>query len=101
MSEHSEETADPAVTPTHAPGSASDDAHEVSTPPGVPAQEDPEQPGLAEGGGMADRPAPDSAEDAHAGTLDVDDEQPDPDASSEETAVQRENTEASTEQPSQ
>lgn len=73
----------------------------VSTPPGVPERQDPGQPGLAVDSGRTDEPAPDSAEDTHGGTLDVDDEQPDPDTSTEETAEQRENTEASTEQPSQ
>ncbi|WP_445257218.1 hypothetical protein [Nocardioides aurantiacus] len=87
----------------HTPGTgtSSDDEQAVSTPPGVPAQEDRSQPGLAGDEGRRDEPAADSAEDAHGGTLDVEDEQPDPDTTTEETAEQRENTEASTEQPSQ
>lgn len=83
------------------PADPDDAGQAVSTPPGVPEHEDRSQPGLANDEGRPDRPAPDSAEDEHAGTFDVDEEQPDPDTSSEETAVQRENTEASTEQPSQ
>ncbi|KQT94118.1 hypothetical protein ASG49_04195 [Marmoricola sp. Leaf446] len=94
---------DPAGT-DETPTTASSDASEVSTPPGVTGAEDRSQPGLAEDTGLHDEPAADSAEDSHGGTIDVDDEQPGPSAASErteETAVQQENTEASTEQPSQ
>ncbi|ROR90107.1 hypothetical protein [Nocardioides aurantiacus] len=97
MSEHTDET------DTTEPA-ASTEAPEVSTPPGVTGAEDRSQPGLAEDTGLRDEPAADSAEDSHGGTLDVEDEQPGPSAASEgteETAEQRENTEASTEQPSQ
>lgn len=79
---------------------APDTGHDVSTPPGVPEREDRSQPGLA-ADTRTDQQAADSVEDSHAGTIDVQDEQATPDTRSEETPEQRENTEASTEQPSQ
>lgn len=88
-------------TPGPGQSAPTEEGHDVSTPPGVPERQDPDQPGLAVDNARTDEPAADSAEDSHGGTLDVGDEQPDPDTSTEETAEQRENTEASTEQPSQ
>ncbi|SDS36442.1 hypothetical protein SAMN04488570_1718 [Nocardioides scoriae] len=83
------------------------DGPEVSTPPGVP--EDGDGPGLAAGGQGTEPPAGHEASgdegpatgSTSGGTIAVEDEQPDPDTTSEETAEQQENTEASTEQPSQ
>ena len=80
------------------------DGPEVSTPPGVP--EDGDGPGLAAGGQGTEPPAGSEGSGASTGassggTIAVEDEQPDPDTTSEETAEQQENTEASTEQPSQ
>ena len=86
------------------PGS---DGHEVSTPPGVP--EDGDGPGLAAGSQGTEPPSEASGDQSvdrpgssgSGGTIAVEDEQPDAHPASEETDRQRENTEASTQQPSQ
>ena len=88
------------------PGPASPRAEGATapTPPGGPQRQDSAGSGLVEGDTGSGEQAADSVEDAHGGTIDVEDEQPDPSPASErseETAEQRENTEASTEQPSQ
>ena len=82
------------------PASPQEEGVDTPTPPGGPQRQDASG-GAQAGDTGAGREAPDSVEDQHGGTLDVDDEQPDPDTTSEETAEQRENAEASTEQPSQ
>lgn len=82
------------------PASPQEEGADAPTPPGGPQRQDASG-GVAAGDTGSGRTAADSVEDQHGGTIDLEDEQPDPDTGSEETAEQRENAEASTEQPSQ
>lgn len=82
------------------PASPQDVGADAPTPPGGPQRQD--GAGSVPAGDLgAGEQAPDSVEDSHGGTIPIEGEQPDPDTGSEETAEQRGNAEASTEQPSQ
>lgn len=83
------------------PASPQEEGADAPTPPGGPQRQDAAGGGLAAGDLGAGEEAADSVEDAHGGTIPVDEEQPDPSHASEETAAQQENAEASTQQPSQ
>jgi len=83
------------------PASPQEDGPDAPTPPGGPQRQDASGTGLAPADTGAGEPAADSVEDQHGSTIPVEDEQPDPHHASEETPAQRENAEASTQQPSQ
>lgn len=82
------------------PASPQEEGVDAPTPPGGPLRQD-DAGTVPPGDTGAGKQAAGSAEDAEGGTIPIEDEQPDPAVGSEETAEQRENTEASTEQPSQ
>lgn len=83
------------------PASPQEEGSDAPTPPGGPQRQDSSGSGLAARDTGTGRPADDSVEDEHGATIPVDEEQPDPHHGSEETPAQRENAEASTQQPSQ
>ena len=77
---------------------------ETATPPGGPQRQDGPAPQVREGhddDASASPAANESAEEAGGHTIAVEDEQPDPDTSSEEDAAEKENAESSLDQPSQ
>jgi hypothetical protein len=92
----------PETTPR--PGNPDLEGLQTVDPPGVPQHEDgaSTQDGPGHDDDASGSPAADqSAEEAGGHTIDIDDEQPNPDGTAEEEPVQRENAETSLDQPSQ
>ena len=71
------------------------------TAPGSPMREDSADGPLSPQDTGADREAPESVEDEHGDTLDLDEEESCPVAEPEEGPLQRENAETSLDQPSE
>lgn len=82
------------------PASPREEGSDAPTPPGGPQRQDAAGGGLVEGDKGVGRTAPDSVEDQHGGTIDLEDEQPDP-APTDGDARQEHNAETSFDQPSQ